>query len=162
MLATREVLRKLFVEGINKWKKRLPADTEDQFSHPAFIHRVSDLESDHGNTQKRRPAQHSRSIMQETSWLKIMNVLGRSVTAAVGTNCQEKQVGGGNPDSRWEIRNASQRRQHLTLGLEGWVRVSWVGTEKGIQTEEIFWGGSWDSCSGHLQGNTLPVGRSWI
>lgn len=49
---------------------------------------------------------------------KVMVVLGRSVPIAAGTACQEKQVGAGNPDSRWETRNASQRGQHLTWVLK--------------------------------------------
>ena len=88
------MLRKLFDEGINKCKKILPADTEDQFSHPAFIHHVSDLKSDHGNTQKHRPAWHSRSIMQETSWSEDHDGSWEKCSYS-SRNCMPREASGG-------------------------------------------------------------------
>lgn len=94
--------QEVFVEGMKEWKKILSHDKEDPVRPPTLIQHVSDLESDLGNTLKRRPAPHSRCIMKETSWSKDHE---RSWEKCYCSNRSWvlREARGGPLDSSWEI-----------------------------------------------------------
>lgn len=87
---------------------------------------------------------------------KVMVALGRSVPIAE-LRGQEKQVGLAIPTQG--DQECFTEGQHLTWVLEGWGRVFWVATERVYPDRGNLWEGAGHSCSGHLQGNTLPVDR---